>query len=143
VGIEMMQRMLPFQKDTWIIMLEKCITTHAWWDSVDWLAKLVGIFFRKYPELQTQYAYKWIESDNIWLQRVALIHQLFYKEKTNEKLLFELIKRRADSKEFFIRKACGWTLRQYSKTNPEKVVWFVESHKLSGLSSKEALRLLK
>ncbi len=142
VGIEMMQRMLPYQSSSWIKILEKCITTHSWWDSVDWLAKLVGIFFRQYPELQSEYAYKWIETDNIWLQRVAIIHQLFYKEKTNEKLLFDMIRRRADSKEFFIRKACGWSLRHYSKTNPKSVIRFVERNDLSPLSRKEALRLI-
>lgn len=143
VGIEMMQRMLPFQDASWIKILEKCITTHSWWDSVDWLAKLVGIFFRQYPELQHEYAHRWIESENIWLQRVAIIHQLFYREDTDEKLLFDMIRRRADSKEFFIRKACGWSLRQYSKTNPKRVIWFVKNNELSPLSIKEALRLLK
>jgi len=143
VGIEMMQRMLPHRDASWIRVLEKCITTHSWWDTVDWLAKVVGLFFRQYPELQHEYAYHWIESENIWLQRVAIIHQLFYKENTNEKLLFDMIRRRADSKEFFIRKACGWALRQYSKTNPEMVTWFVGNHDLSTLTVKEALRLMK
>jgi len=143
VGIEMMQRMLPQQDKSWISILEKCITTHSWWDSVDWLAKLVGIFFKQYPELQHEYACRWIESENMWLQRVAIIHQLFYREKTDEKLLFDMIRRRADSKEFFIRKACGWSLRQYSKTNPKSVQRFVEKHTLSPLTVKEALRLMK
>ncbi len=142
VGIEMMQRMLPRQESSWIKVLEKCIITQSWWDSVDWLAKLVGIHFQNYPALQEEYAYQWIESEDIWLQRVAIIHQLFYKEKTNEKLLFDMIRRRAGCKEFFIRKACGWALRQYSKTNPEQVKWFVQNHPLSSLTVKEALRLL-
>ncbi|MEO6133108.1 MAG: DNA alkylation repair protein, partial [Saprospiraceae bacterium] len=64
VGIEMMQRMLPFQNASWIKILERCITTHSWWDSVDWLAKLVGIFFKQYPELQEIFSKKWIESEN-------------------------------------------------------------------------------
>ncbi|MFZ1678945.1 MAG: DNA alkylation repair protein, partial [Saprospiraceae bacterium] len=57
-------------------------------------------------------------------------------------LLFDMIRRRSDSKEFFIRKACGWALRQYSKTNPKRVQWFVKNHHLSPLSVKEALRLI-
>lgn len=142
VGIEMMQRMLSCQHASWIKVLEKCITTQSWWDSVDWLAKLTGLFFKQYPELQYEYVWKWIESDNMWLQRVAIIHQLFYKENTDEKLLFDMIRRRSDSKEFFIRKACGWALRQYSKTNPKRVQWFVKNHQLSPLSAKEALRLI-
>ncbi len=142
VGIEMMQRMLPHQDKKWIRVFEKCITTHSWWDTVDWLSKLVGIHFRKYPELQHETAYRWIESDNMWLQRAAIIHQLFYREHTDEDLLFDLIRIKADDKEFFIRKACGWALRQHTKTNPEAVIRFVESTNLSKLTVKEALRLL-
>lgn len=141
-GIEMMQRMLPYQPGKFISFIEKCIVTHSWWDSVDWIAKLVGMHFKKYPLLQEPYSYKWIESDNMWLQRTAIIHQIFYKKETNEKLLFDLIKKKSGDKEFFIRKACGWALRQYSKDRPERVVWFVENHELSPLSYKEATRLL-
>ena len=143
VGIEMMQRKLPEQNAALIKMLEYCITTHSWWDTVDWLAKLVGMHFQRYPELQHPYAEKWIASENFWLQRSAIIHQLFYRENTDEALLFDLIQRRADSKEFFIQKACGWALRQYSKTNPQAVMDFVESNTLSKLTVKEALRLIK
>jgi 3-methyladenine DNA glycosylase AlkD len=142
VGIEMMQRMLAKQSKAWITVLEKCIVTNSWWDTVDWLAKLTGIHFRNYPELQHKYCYKWIESKNIWLQRVAIIHQLFYRKQTDENLLFDLIRCSAANKEFFIRKACGWALRQYSRTNPSAVIEFVESEKLSNLTTKEALRLI-
>lgn len=142
VGLEMMQRKLSEQNADWIKVLEHCIVTQSWWDTVDWIAKLVGFHFKKYPQLQIEYAYKWIESDNIWLQRTAIIHQLFYRENTNEELLFDLIKRGADSKEFFIRKACGWALRQYSKINPAAVIEFVDSNSLSALTKKEALRLI-
>ena len=142
VGIEMMQRMLPQQSAAWIKILEKCITTHSWWDTVDWLSKLVGIHFRNYPQRRHEYCYKWIEGSNMWLQRAAIIHQLFYKEETDGKLLFDLISRKAGDKEFFIRKACGWALRQYSKTNPEAVIKFVDDPHLSPLTKKEALRLI-
>lgn len=142
VGLEMMQRMLSSQNKKWISVLEHCITTHSWWDTVDWLSKLVGFHFRKYPELQQETAYRWIESDNMWLQRAAIIHQLFYKEQTDEDLLFDLIRIKADDKAFFIRKACGWALRQHTKTNPAAVIRFVENTKLSKLTAKEALRLL-
>ena len=142
VGLEMMQRMLGHQSKSWITVLEKCLVTHSWWDTVDWLSKVIGLHFKRFPELQHEYCYKWNESDNMWLQRAAIIHQLFYKEATDEKLLFDLIRRRADSKEFFIRKACGWALRQHSKTNPDGVIAFVNSEKLSKLTGKEALRLI-
>lgn len=142
-GIEMMQRKLPEQNKSFIKVIEKCISTQSWWDTVDWLAKLAGMQFQQYPELQIQYVTKWIHSNNMWLQRAAILHQLFYRENTNEKLLFELIRQKADSNEFFIRKACGWALRQYSKTDPGAVKKFVAKQRLSPLTAKEALRLIK
>lgn len=142
VSLEMMQRMLSEQNKTWIRVLERCITTHSWWDTVDWLAKLVGMHFKRFPELQHQYAYKWIASDNMWLQRVAIIHQLFYRETTDEKLMYEMIRQVADSKEFFLRKASGWALRQYAKTNPTSVEKFLAKTNLSNLSVREARKQL-
>jgi len=141
-GQEMMQTRIKEWPSSWIKVLEKCITTESWWDTVDWLAKLTGIHFRSYPELQHQYAHKWIESNNIWLQRVAIIHQLLYREKTDEKLLFEMIRRRAHSKEFFIQKACGWALRQHAKTFPKRVEWFLERTELPKLAIREARKQL-
>lgn len=142
VGLEMMQYMLKQQSKSWIRVLEKCIKTHSWWDSVDWLAKLVGIHFRAHPELQHAYARKWIKSDHLWLQRVAIIHQLFYRKDTDEELLFEMILQVADSKEFFLRKACGWALRQHAKVFPEQVRHFIEHHTLSNLTVREAMKQL-
>jgi 3-methyladenine DNA glycosylase AlkD len=139
-GLEMMQRMLSVQPASWIRVLEKCITNQSWWDTVDWLAKLSGVHVMKYPEQQEKYAYRWIESGNIWLQRVAIIHQLHYKEKTNEKLLFAMIRRRADSKEFFIQKACGWALRQHAKIDPDAVLHFLEHQPVSKLTFREAMK---
>jgi len=141
-GQEMMQTRIKEWPSSWIKVLEKSITTQSWWDSVDWLAKLTGIHFKSYPELQHVYAYKWIESDNFWLQRVAIIHQLFYREQTDEKLLFDMIRRRADSREIFIQKACGWALRQHAKTFPNKVKWFLERNTLSSLTIREARKQL-
>ena len=67
-------------------------------------------------ELIDLYAEKWIEDENIWLQRAAILYQLYYKEKTDEKRLFRYIVRRANSNEFFVQKAIGWVLREYAKT---------------------------
>ena len=142
VGLQMMERMLKHQNKSWIRVLEKTIITQSWWDSVDWIAKLVGFHFKAYPELQHIYMRKWIVSDNMWLQRVAIIHQLFYREQTDEKLLFEMILHVADSKEFFLRKACGWALRQHAKVYPEHVAVFVDNHALSGLTVREAKKQL-
>jgi 3-methyladenine DNA glycosylase AlkD len=142
VALEMMQRRLPEQNKSWIRVLEKCITTQSWWDTVDWIAKLVGMHFKRFPELQKEYAYKWIASDHMWLQRVAIIHQLFFREETDEKLLFDMITRVADSKEFFLRKACGWALRQHAKVYPEHVRSFIKKQTLSNLTIREAIKQL-
>ena len=141
-GLEMMQTRINEWPENWIRVLEKCVITESWWDTVDWLAKIIGIHFKHYPDLQHPYALKWIESNNIWLQRVAIIHQLLWREKTDEKLLYALIRRRADSKEFFIQKACGWALRQYAKTNPRSVQKFVDKTELAKLTVREAKKQL-
>lgn len=68
--------------------------------------------------------------------------QLKYKERTDEKLLFDYILRSADSDEFFIQKAIGWALREYSKTNPQAVRQFIGEHELKPLSRREGLKIL-
>jgi 3-methyladenine DNA glycosylase AlkD len=85
---------------------------------------------------------KWMDSGNMWLQRSALLFQLRYKQQTDEKLLFRYITELTASKEFFIRKAIGWTLREYSKTKPDQVQQFVAKTPMAPLSKKEALRII-
>ena len=141
--VEMTQRQLKKQKAGFIEELEYMITTKSWWDTVDWLAKLAGSHFLRYPELRLPTTGRWIYSDDLWLRRSAILFQLAYKEKTDEKLLYDYILREASSKEFFIQKASGWALRQYSRINPESVVAFIESHDLSNLTKHEGLRWLR
>jgi 3-methyladenine DNA glycosylase AlkD len=117
------------------------ITGKAWWDTVDGLApRVVGSLVRRYPELVAAMD-AWIGSDDRWLVRAAILHQLAQKSNTDEERLFRYCLQRADEREFFIRKAIGWALREYSKTAPEAVRQFVAEHEgqLSGLSKREAL----
>jgi 3-methyladenine DNA glycosylase AlkD len=123
--------------------LEWLITTNSWWDSVDWLAKIVGMYFQKHPDLIVPTTERWMSSQNRWLQRVAIIFQLRYRDKTDEKLLFSYIQRIAHSKEFFLQKAAGWALRAYSRWNVAAVIAFVENNQLAPLTKREGLRLLK
>ena len=126
-------------------LFEFMITTKSWWDTVDYIAaNLIGTHFKLYPELKEPISIKWINSDNMWLQRTALIFQLKYKGDTDTDLLFDFIQQHASSNEFFIRKAIGWALREYAKTNPESVLEFVQKHEqqLSGLSKREALKII-
>ena len=126
-----------------IQLFEFMITHKSWWDTVDFIAtKLVGQYFKMYPEENILYINKWLQSGNIWLQRTALIFQLKYKNDMDTAILTTAIQALLGSKEFFINKAIGWVLREYSRTNPDWVVNFVEQNELSNLSKREALRLL-
>lgn len=144
-ALETVQKQLKKQPETYIEQLEWLITTKSWWDTVDWIAKLVGIFFQMHPKLIVPVTERWMASGNIWLQRVSIIFQLAYKEKTDNALMFTYILQVAGSKEFFLQKGAGWALRQYSRTDPEAVTAFVLKHEkqLAGLTKREALRLLK
>lgn len=94
----------------------------------------------KKPELNSLSKQLIIHSSNFWLQRSAILYQLKYKEKTYTKTLFAIMEACAGSKEFFVRKAIGWALREYSKTDPVAVRSFVHAHTLAPLSEREALK---
>jgi 3-methyladenine DNA glycosylase AlkD len=122
---------------------ELLIRTKSWWDTVDTLAKMVGILLVKYPQLHETMD-SWIEDEYLWIRRVALIYQLLYKEDTDKERLFAYCEKTMHEKDFFIRKALGWSLRQYAKTNPQDVSSFISKHrdKLSPLSFREASKSL-
>jgi len=127
-----------------IVLFEYMITHKSWWDTVDYMAaNLVGSYFIKYPELRRSFVEKWINSNDMWLQRTAIIFQLKYKNEVDTELLSVAILSMLGSKEFFINKAIGWALRQYGKFNPTWVINFCGKTELSNLSRKEALRLIK
>lgn len=131
-----------FEKND-IALLEHIVTHKSWWDTVDYIAvKLIGSYFKKYPQQLDVYIDKWLASGNIWLQRCCLLYQLKSKDKMDTYRLSNVIERLLGSKEFFINKAIGWVLREYSRTNPQWVRDFVENHDLANLSKREALRLM-
>ena len=124
-------------------LAEWMITHKSWWDSVDFVApNIVGALFQKYPDVKMQYIEKWMSSGNLWLQRSCLLHQLRYNKLADSDLLFSLCERLSGHPDFFIRKAIGWSLRQYSKSYPGAVIEFVNTHELSNLSRKEALKVI-
>jgi 3-methyladenine DNA glycosylase AlkD len=123
--------------------IEFLIVHNSWWDTVDAIAvQLAGLWLKMHPGQIKQVTGKWIRSDNMWLQRSALLFQLKYKKETDTDLLFSYIKKHASSKEFFIEKAIGWALREYSKTDPAKVQDFVKHTQLRPLSVREASRII-
>ncbi|WP_235200793.1 DNA alkylation repair protein [Streptococcus oralis] len=123
--------------------LERLVVTKSWWDTVDILDRVVGSLVANHPELE-EVILKWSLSDNIWLRRVAIDHQLLRKEKTNVQLMEKILLNNLDQTEFFINKAIGWALRDYSKINPEWVARFIERNKkrMAELSIKEASKYL-
>jgi 3-methyladenine DNA glycosylase AlkD len=124
-------------------LIEYLITTKSWWDTVDFIAThLAAKFFRQYPEMIYEVSARWMNSGNMWLQRSALLFQLKYKTNTDTELLFSYIRQLSGSKEFFIRKAIGWTLREYSKTDAQAVLQFLDETELSPFSQREALKWL-
>ena len=126
-----------------IELFELMITNKSWWDTVDLIAtNLVGGYFKLFPEQIIPVTKKWMNSDNMWLQRTCLIFQLKYKEEIDTDLLTDYILQLKDTKEFFINKAIGWILREYTRKNPEWVIDFVNKYELSNLSKREALKLI-
>ena len=122
---------------------ERLILAKSWWDSVDTIASnALGIYFKQFPNQQKIITQKWGDSSNIWLMRSCLIFQLKYKKDVDFELLSQLIRKFQFNNEFFIQKAIGWSLRQYSKFNPEEVRDFLSKNKLSGLATREASKYL-
>ncbi|MFE7776967.1 DNA alkylation repair protein [Streptomyces sp. NPDC057445] len=120
------------------------LTTVSWWDTVDTLAAhVVGPLVAADPEL-VPVMDEWIEDDNLWIARTALLHQLRYKDATDTERLFRFCLRQCGHTDFFIRKAIGWSLREYAKTDPDAVRAFVDGarDRLAPLSVREALKNL-
>ncbi|MCD4729326.1 MAG: DNA alkylation repair protein [Bacteroidales bacterium] len=141
--MEILHRLAKKAKGKRIDLYEFLVKNKSWWDTVDFIASnLAGVHFQLYPELIKPHTEKWMDSGNMWLQRTAILFQLKYKKDTDLVLLTEYIQRLQGSKEFFINKAIGWVLREYSKTDPDWVIHFVQHNELAKLSKREALKWL-
>ena len=119
------------------------VVTKSWWDTVDGLAGgVIGPFVRAQGTVEAMDT--WIRADNVWVIRTALLFQLAAKEETDVERLFSYCLQRAGDTDFFIRKAIGWSLRQYARTDPLAVRKFVDANTdvLSPLSRREALKHL-
>lgn len=123
--------------------IKKYIKTKQWWDTIDFLDKVIGnigLRDNRVDDLMIE----WSKDEDFWVRRIAIDHQLCRKEKTNTELLEKIIVNNFGSNEFFINKAIGWSLRDYSKTNPKWVKEFVEKYKdkMDKLSIKEASKYI-
>jgi 3-methyladenine DNA glycosylase AlkD len=143
-AIEMVDRNLKKFNESSVKLFEYMIVNNAWWDTVDSIAgNILGRFFKKHPQIIKDVTENWMNSENIWLQRSCILFQLKYKRETDTGLLYSFIRRLKFSNEFFIQKAIGWILREYSKVNPDEVLRFTEGVILKPLSRREALRIMK
>jgi len=125
------------------LLVHRWVDENSWWDVVDVLGpKVLGLYFQRFPQERSAWISLWIKSPNFWHQRLCILFQLDYKKQTDVTLLSTIILSLNTSKEFFIQKAIGWSLRQYARTDPEWVLDFVHNHPLMPLSKREALKHL-
>lgn len=140
-AIELINYHQPLWKQDIIELIEYCLTHKSWWDTVDSLSsECTGPYFSLFPQQISTVTLQWNTADNIWLQRSSLLYQKNYRSKTDTALLAKYILQLAPSQEFFIKKAIGYILREYARTDKEWVVEFVKRNTLSMLSRKEALK---
>jgi 3-methyladenine DNA glycosylase AlkD len=124
-------------------LFEQLIVGGAWWDLVDGLATHeIGDLLRRYPSAMRETVLAWSRGPDLWLRRTAIICQVGFKRETDQELLYTCIAPSLGERNFFVRKAIGWALREYSKTAPAAVAAYVADHEqeLSPLSRREALK---
>ena len=143
VVVYYLKAMQKFLKREDISRLKYLIVTKSWWDTVDLLAKVVGSLVIRI-EGYDQIMLEWSKDSNIWLKRVAILYQLSLKEKVDKQSLERILVDNLGDSEFFINKAIGWALRDYSKYNPEWVREFIKKNKdnMANLSIREASKYI-
>ena len=143
VVVYYLKAMQKFLKREDISRLKYLIVTKSWWDTVDLLAKVIGSLVIRI-EGYDQIMLEWSKDSNIWLKRVAILYQLSLKEKVDKQILERILVDNLGDSEFFINKAIGWALRDYSKYNPEWVREFIKKNKdnMASLSIREASKYI-
>ncbi len=132
-----------FQTLSAMKMYEELIITGAWWDYVDEIAPhRIGPILKDYPAPMRRKMLSWSKSNNLWKRRSAILCQLGLKTETDLELLYACIEPSLGSREFFLQKAIGWALRQYSRTDRAEIKKYVRVNRirLSALSCREALK---
>lgn len=126
-----------------IYKIKKYISNKSWWDTVDFLCKVIGDIELRDSSIK-EVMLEWSNEDNIWIKRAAIEHQLNLKDKTDCELLENIIVNCFGTDEFFINKAIGWALREYSKTDSNWVKNFINKYKsqMNDLSIKEASKYI-
>ncbi len=143
-AVDVLSRHVQVARPELLDIVGVLVTTKSWWDTVDALASnVVGPLVRQYPHLVDELD-AWIEGDELWLARTAILHQLGYRDHTDVNRLFRYSLAWAQCSDFFARKAIGWALRQYARTDPDTVRHFLAEHDdvLSQLTVREASKHL-
>ena len=143
VVVYYLKAMQKFLKREDISRLKYLIVTKSWWDTIDLLAKVIGsliIRIKGYDQIMLE----WSKDSNIWLRRVAILYQLSLKDKVDKQVLDKILVNNLGDSQFFINKAVGWALRDYSKYNPEWVREFIKKNKenMANLSIREASKYI-
>ncbi len=125
-----------------IPFIERLVQTRPWWDTVDYLSSIAGDVLRRFPSVRQETAARWTAHESLWLRRVSVIFQLKYKAETDTALLERAILANCNTSEFFLNKAIGWALREYSKTDAGWVRAFIASHRLHALSVREGSKYI-
>lgn len=139
---DLLRRQVKACSAAFLPTVHRLIVTKSWWDTVDTLAShVVGSLVQRHPSLLSTMD-GWIGEENLWLARTALLHQLRYKTATDTDRLFGYCTHQSGHRDFFIRKAIGWALREYAKTDPEAVRGYVRAHEhqVAPLAVREALK---
>lgn len=123
--------------------IRKYVQTKPWWDTIDFLCKVIGVIGENDSRVD-ELMLEWAADEDIWVRRTAIEHQLGRKERTNTELLEKILVLNFGTTEFFINKAIGWALRDYSKTDPEWVAAFIDKYhdKMSSLSIREGSKYI-
>lgn len=146
LAISYARRFPGFMTPEMLPLFERLIREGDWWDFTDEIAQnCIGYILYEHKENVALIMYQWVNDENLWKRRTALICQNRHGEKTDRGMLFGFCLKRAHETDDRIRKAVGWALREYSKHNPEAVLDFLQANgdKLSGLSYREASKVLR
>ncbi|SDH26977.1 DNA alkylation repair protein [Microbacterium pygmaeum] len=118
------------------------VRTGQWWDYTDELAHRMADLHDRFPAEAAAIVRVWSADDDLWVRRIAILSQLGRRDRVDAALLAELIEPSIADPEFFLRKAIGWALREYARVDPDWVLAYADSHPLSPLSRREALKHL-
>lgn len=134
---------LKFDYDN-VLELTKITRNNQWWENTDGFQSFLKKWFRANPEYIKPFVLEFYQDENMWMRRLAIIAQLGMKDITDFTVMKKAIRYNLKYDQFFIQKAIGWALRDYSKVNPGDVAAFIDNHReqMSNLAIREASKYI-